>query len=91
MENALEVQAAGTWEETTTEIGMFDYLSLTTHACLDCCALRPFQGGVAIVALRPIARGEMLCWNYNLPDSFLTRSTEDRRDLLLERRGFYCR
>ena len=89
MNNAIEVQVI---DEQRARIGFFEYGSLMNHACHDSCALRPQQSGsnCTFVAIRPIARGEIVSWNYNLPDALLWKAAEDRRDFLLDRRGFNC-
>eukprot|EP00474_Spongospora_subterranea_P009621 CRZ10079.1 hypothetical protein [Spongospora subterranea] len=80
-----------------TKVGLFEWGSLVSHSC------NPnVEGSVKICpdtgvplwslqALKPIKRGEILGWNYNVSIRAMMEGTSRRRAEILELRGFLCR
>lgn len=85
---------AAYWDEDGIKAGsgLFETLCFTNHSCAPNAAVGPLahHRGTALVAIKPIAPGEEITWDYFSPNDISTLGFSDRQQLIRETYGFQC-
>ena len=83
------------WDEKGRNIGsgLFETLCFTNHSCAPNVEVTPISGrrGTAVRAIRAIAPGEEITWNYLSPTDISVLALTDRQRLIQEIFRFQCR